>query len=319
LKKKRRQSKLELMPEETPQLPVSEQEVQIQAPSFLERLQTQKKKILIGLGAFLGVLILAGAAFGIYQYAQNQIPLEPTPTPLPSETSVKEGDPTADWETYTNTKYRYSIRYSKESELFEVGETTSTPPDEWQATGIRLDSLEIQLLSYENKENLSSQDYAEKDAPNLNLTNKMTTIAGGKSAYQYDYIDVRDREFPTRVVTVASNGYIIELVGINKTGQTEFKVFDLILSTFKFLPSESSDQEEEICGGMTLSKAREIALESSCVEEGSLTGTSFCNENTGTWWIDLDIEKEGCAPACVIDVSTKEAVINWRCTGLIPD
>jgi hypothetical protein len=69
---------------------------------------------------------------------------------------------------------------------------------------------------------------------------------------------------------------------------------------------------------MSLSEAEEIALESECVQEGRLTGESFCNDFTGTWWLDLEIEKQGCAPACVINVATKKAEINWRCTGLIP-
>ncbi|MBU3956929.1 hypothetical protein KKI19_01425 [Patescibacteria group bacterium] len=69
---------------------------------------------------------------------------------------------------------------------------------------------------------------------------------------------------------------------------------------------------------MSLLEAKEIALESECVEEGNLTDEYFCNDYTGTWWIDLDIQKPGCAPACVINVSTGEAEINWRCTGLIP-
>ena len=33
---------------------------------------------------------------------------------------------------------------------------------------------------------------------------------------------------------------------------------------------------------------------------------------------DLDIEKAGCNPACVINVETRTAEINWRCTGLLP-
>lgn len=76
-----------------------------------------------------------------------------------------------------------------------------------------------------------------------------------------------------------------------------------------------SETKEE----MSLSEAKEIALQSECVEEGSLIEEYFCNEDTGTWWIDLDIQKSGCAPACVINVSTGEAEINWRCTGLIPE
>ncbi len=41
-----------------------------------------------------------------------------------------------------------------------------------------------------------------------------------------------------------------------------------------------------------------------------------CNEGTKTYWVDLDMERPGCAPACVIDVVDKSAEINWRCTGL---
>jgi|GEM_PF-2788442 len=81
--------------------------------------------------------------------------------------------------------------------------------------------------------------------------------------------------------------------------------------------------EEEICKKngtnfqMSLKEAKDIALHSECGEKGNLTNVYFCNKGTGTWWIDLDIQKKGCSPACVINVETKKAEINWRCTGLI--
>lgn len=101
---------------------------------------------------------------------------------------------------------------------------------------------------------------------------------------------------------------------------------------------------------LTLANAKQIAIDSECgdrliiqcscpegyVKEGnacnpecyysepkcltssvSCQKTYMCNEYTGTWWIDLDIEREGCNPACVINVETRQAEINWRCTGLI--
>lgn len=68
---------------------------------------------------------------------------------------------------------------------------------------------------------------------------------------------------------------------------------------------------------MSFSEAKEIALKSECVKEGNLKETHFCNQITGTWWIDLDIQKKGCNPACVIDIATKKAEINWRCAGLV--
>lgn len=45
---------------------------------------------------------------------------------------------------------------------------------------------------------------------------------------------------------------------------------------------------------------------------------SMCNADTGTWWIDLDIEMENCNPACVVDIVTEQAEINYRCTGVLP-
>ncbi len=69
---------------------------------------------------------------------------------------------------------------------------------------------------------------------------------------------------------------------------------------------------------MSLSEAREIAKNSECVKEGALKETAYYNDWTGTWWIDLDIEMEGCSPACVVDVKTKQVEINHRCTGGLP-
>ena len=66
---------------------------------------------------------------------------------------------------------------------------------------------------------------------------------------------------------------------------------------------------------LTLFNAKEIAINSEC--GNNLEETSFCNEGTGTYWIDLSLEKEGCSPACVIDIENRTASINWRCTGLL--
>lgn len=90
---------------------------------------------------------------------------------------------------------------------------------------------------------------------------------------------------------------------------------------------EKPETQDEFCiktgtgEKLSLTEAKQIALASECGEQGSLNDTYTCNEDTGTWWIDLDpyTEREGCNPACVINVVTKQAEINWRCTGLIPE
>lgn len=86
----------------------------------------------------------------------------------------------------------------------------------------------------------------------------------------------------------------------------------------------TAETEEEYCldknTGATMSyqEALVIAQNSECLEQGQLKETHFCNQETGTWWIDLDIDQPGCNPACVISVPNETAEINWRCGGAIP-
>ncbi len=82
---------------------------------------------------------------------------------------------------------------------------------------------------------------------------------------------------------------------------------------------------DETCGtasgkNMSFDDAKKIALESECSRTGTLKDNHFCNENSGTWWIDLEPNenKSGCNPACVIYADSGVAEINWRCTGLSP-
>jgi len=75
--------------------------------------------------------------------------------------------------------------------------------------------------------------------------------------------------------------------------------------------------QEDTDRNMSIEEAIAIAENSDCVKEGNLTDKHFYNPNSRTWWIDLDIKKKGCSPACVVSEETRSAEINWRCTGLI--
>ncbi len=73
----------------------------------------------------------------------------------------------------------------------------------------------------------------------------------------------------------------------------------------------------EVCK-FTQDQAFEIAKQSTCAEEGQIKDTCTCNENSGTYWFEMEVEgHEGCAPACVVESETGNAEVNWRCTGLI--
>lgn len=81
----------------------------------------------------------------------------------------------------------------------------------------------------------------------------------------------------------------------------------------------SCDCINGICEGIFAEISKEEAIQIAENTEdcsGYLTDFIMYNSNTYTWWIDLSLEKEGCAPACVVS-EDKTAEINWRCTGLI--
>ncbi len=80
-----------------------------------------------------------------------------------------------------------------------------------------------------------------------------------------------------------------------------------------FIEEYCVDEETEKI--LTLAEAKEVAIKSECGD--NLEKTFNCNQKTGTYWIDLDLEKEDCNPACVVDIIERTAKINWRCTGLI--
>ena len=111
-------------------------------------------------------------------------------------------------------------------------------------------------------------------------------------------------------------GYLINegIITINIPSTTTTTTIELTTTTT--IPSEEFCQKKDTDIKLTLSEAKEIAIQGQCGDK--LKDTYICNEVTGTWWIDLDIEKEGCSPACVINVETKTAEINWRCMGLLP-
>ena len=101
---------------------------------------------------------------------------------------------------------------------------------------------------------------------------------------------------------------------------TEAAEYELTVAAASPTPSTGEEYCTDWKSGtrMSYQEAVEIVRSSECLERGQLKGTHFCNEFTGTWWIDLDIEKPGCMPACVIRVVERTAEINWRCTGVIP-
>ncbi len=287
-------------------------------------------------------------------------------------------DPTADWETYTNTKYGFSIKYPpdegrlisftcEEGKEYAQGDYTFEFTQLFDLFGLEKPETQvvycgpggspytIEVRAYRGEPIKSNELEGSEGVESQKEEVLIDKVEGIKATFNKTSSSPLPEEWIEALVFKDGNRYHFFLSDLAYE-----QTFNLILSTFKFLEEDSaytcierdslnctdipgltfectweyqewaeenclSWQEGAFCtesdtgDSMTLTEAKEIALASDCIEQGSLKSTSFCNEDTGTWWIDLDIEKEGCAPACVIDVSTKEAEINWRCTGLISD
>ncbi|MBI4708834.1 MAG: hypothetical protein HY764_01360 [Candidatus Portnoybacteria bacterium] len=79
---------------------------------------------------------------------------------------------------------------------------------------------------------------------------------------------------------------------------------------------------ETIPASLNADGARLIAANNKeCGIVGVLSGQYTYNENSKTWWFDiernLELGDDGCNPACVVSDLTKTAEVNLRCTGLI--
>jgi hypothetical protein len=140
--------------------------------------------------------------------------------------------------------------------------------------------------------------------------------SGGKTAYVWYSLMVEDdgTEWPAVSVEGIENGDTVVVTGELKT-EGAFWASNIEPSA-AVQPEYCLDRETD--SRLSYQEAVEIAQDSECLEQGHLKETRFCNPDTGTWWIDLDIDKPGCNPACVVNVSDRTAEINWRCTGAQP-
>lgn len=245
-----------------------EEEIKIEllASSFWEKIKVNKFKVL---GGILVVLIFAGAVFGVYKLGQKQIQPTPQPTPtlmvtpIPTPTPsiivtpivTPTPDPTANWKTYTNTKYRYQFKYPparkfkisltnpESSPLYVIRETVSSG---------YVDGWDVLIRAYENSDELSLVDWLrfKRDSESLTLPaddvelvpNFMVT---GVPAFKiWDDPFSKGRE-PGRCIqacpildiyfTYKDKAYCVQLNYTREVDAGSQETFLQILSTFRFL------------------------------------------------------------------------------------
>ena len=103
----------------------SQQEVSSVQPSPQESAPVPPNKSISKLLISIVAIIIIFVGVGGYFLATNKTKTQQaiiTPTPLPTEASAKAGDPTANWKTYTNSKYGFSFMYPSDKYLDDWGE-----------------------------------------------------------------------------------------------------------------------------------------------------------------------------------------------------
>ncbi|MDO8498477.1 MAG: hypothetical protein Q7S44_01705 [bacterium] len=186
----------------------------------------------------VGALVLVGLGgafyFGKLKFPQTSFPGNPsiTVTPQVSPTPTPKADETANWKTYTNTKYGYSFKYSPDSNIKEErGRDDIGLPDHALITN-RLGEIRIPYLA--------PPDWRNSGVKEINIDGK----TGKKFLVDNSY----NAQTPYVVIVIIPNAikytktstltfiYIPTSKNIEKgITKEESDYFDKFLSTFNFL------------------------------------------------------------------------------------
>ena len=161
---------------------------------------------------------------------------------------------------------------------------------------------------------------ADVDVPSerLKIVRPFTIISGETTTFVFDIEVVKkgQNQAYNLLPVIAKSGIVGHDVNVT---EVECTIDEDCAETEECI--ENVCTESETCtkteSGETMRWREAKQFAEAASECANLTQTRTCNAETGTWWIDLDIEMEGCAPACVINVVNGSAEVNWRCTGLI--
>jgi|SRR3989344_132942 len=236
--------------QETPSSQVYTSPQPVSPPPFPKSFLSNKIILLIVI--LLMLLGIGGTYLALNSKSKPQpVVSKPTPTsaptPLPTEASAKAGtpDPTANWKTYTNAAYKYSVRYPATMTLSVNNADNSVLFKTQSGDGVNInvsDLRTIPSLRQDINTLLSSPiGYEVKEGKTIIRTVKKLNQfdLGGEQAIKVSITEKDDvvTVYATAVFLIKDNfSYSINTVPTTDASRKEelLKTLDQILSTFRF-------------------------------------------------------------------------------------
>ena len=201
-------------------------------------------------------LIIGAMVIGFVIFIRSRVPANQKNQPStqitikPDTSSVESQNHASDWKTYRNEKYGFEVKYPKESEF--LGETKK---EEYVSASIRLPFPQGTLLRNKKLIIIAKRATPEKCSNPLgvyplNITKGETVYINniefkqekgfdcgtGQCDHFISYITMRrDRCISLNFVFTVANPGVFDVPPPNFDPTEESKIFDEILSTFKFL------------------------------------------------------------------------------------
>jgi hypothetical protein len=194
-----------------------------------------------GLTIILSVLLIIIAAIAAILYFQNQKLIRELARIQTLATPTAAPDPTANWKTYTNSKYEFEFKYPSDWDVRESDFNYTNAIVEFEKDK----SVVLSILSDQKKYNsldqyLGTQNSVAKDISVGNIPAKYISFLGdGGHTLSYKRL-----VFFTEEKNVLDLYYNWEFYDKNESDKT----FDQILSTFKLLGNQVTGDPMP-CGG----------------------------------------------------------------------
>jgi len=204
------------------------------------------------LTALLIVLLVVFSSLVTYLLVKSQTPSQtPVVSPAPvvqTSPAPSVADPTANWKTYTNTKYNYQISYPLNF--------TAVINKESFIPGILLTNSDKTItIALTAPTGTLSGNASERLTP---ITNLKFIIAGVTYFPEEAFYFPSEKKYRFRIAPLLKDGKSWGLDGIDifsidsqYTKPEEIKIIGQILSTFKFLSSTGSGQADETANWKT--------------------------------------------------------------------